>query len=290
MSGSSRAARTSPSCAAPVVAGTGELGARNSRVPIAPSAAAAARASQTSRGRESACGRGAAVCEAAVTAAPGWRTRSSIATRASPTSRSRRRGSRSRQRSSSLRSPAGAPAGSADQSTSCRSTAASVSLTVSPAKRRAPVSISYSTTPKDHRSARLSTALPRACSGDMYAAVPRMIPAAVPVWARVGDCERSPPGAAPAPSPDHALARPKSRTFTFPSGVTLTLAGLRSRWTMPFSCASSRASAICRAISSASSTGMAPRFRRSARSSPSTSSIASAYTLEPSGALALSKP
>ena len=88
-----------------------------------------------------------------------------------------------------------------------------------------------------------------------------MIPAAVPVWARVGDCERSAEDVAPGPSPDHALARPKSRTLTLPSGVTLTLAGLRSRWTMPFSWASSRASAICFAMASASSTGIGPALQ-----------------------------
>ena len=44
-------------------------------------------------------------------------------------------------------------------------------------------------------------------------------------------------------------SRGRSRApSTLPSGVTLTLAGLRSRWTMPFSCASSSASAICLAI------------------------------------------
>ncbi len=98
-----------------------------------------------------------------------------------------------------------------------------------------------------------------------------MSPAAVPVRARVGDCERSeePPEAA---SAAHALARPKSRTLTFPSGVTLTFAGLRSRWTIPFSCASSSASATRPAIGTASSTGIGPRFSRSARSSPGTSS------------------
>ena len=42
-----------------------------------------------------------------------------------------------------------------------------------------------------------------------------------------------------------AFARPKSRTFTAPSGRTFTLAGLRSRWTIPCSCAASSASAIC---------------------------------------------
>ena len=39
-------------------------------------------------------------------------------------------------------------------------------------------------------SARVSTALPRACSGDMYAGVPRIIPACVLAGAAiVGDCE-----------------------------------------------------------------------------------------------------
>ena len=59
-----------------------------------------------------------------------------------------------------------------------------------------------------------------------------------------------------------------------PSGVTRTLAGLRSRWTTPRSWAASSASAIWRAMSSASSTGSRPRASRCARSSPGTSSIA----------------
>jgi hypothetical protein len=43
-----------------------------------------------------------------------------------------------------------------------------VSVTVSPPPNSIlPVSISYSTTPKAQISARLSTGLPRACSGDM---------------------------------------------------------------------------------------------------------------------------
>jgi hypothetical protein len=42
-----------------------------------------------------------------------------------------------------------------------------MSVTVSPEKSVFPVSISHSRTPKDQMSARLSTALPRACSGDM---------------------------------------------------------------------------------------------------------------------------
>ena len=45
-----------------------------------------------------------------------------------------------------------------------------------------------------------------------------------------------------------AFASPKSSTFTVPSGRTLMFAGFRSRWTIPCSCAASRASATCRAI------------------------------------------
>ena len=55
-----------------------------------------------------------------------------------------------------------------------------------------------------------------------------------------------------------SLARPKSSTFTVPSGRTLMFAGFRSRWMMPCSCAASSASAICFAIGSASSSGIAP--------------------------------
>ena len=65
------------------------------------------------------------------------------------------------------RSRAGGREGSSFQSRSARSTAARVSLTVSPAKSRRPVSISHRMTPKAQMSARLSTVLPRACSGDM---------------------------------------------------------------------------------------------------------------------------
>ena len=41
-----------------------------------------------------------------------------------------------------------------------------------------------------------------------------------------------------------------------PSGRTLMLAGFRSRWMIPCSCAASSASAICFAMGSASSTGI----------------------------------
>ena len=73
-------------------------------------------------------------------------------------------------------------------------------------------------------SARLSTSCPLACSGDMYAAVPRMIPCCVAAMLSVGEFERL----ASAPSPMNAFASPKSSTFTLPSGVTLMFAGFRS--------------------------------------------------------------
>ena len=63
-------------------------------------------------------------------------------------------------------------------------------------------------------SARRSTALPRACSGAMYAAVPRIVPSSVPAVS-VGDSAGSlEAGSACGAS---AFARPKSRTFTVPS-------------------------------------------------------------------------
>ena len=65
-----------------------------------------------------------------------------IVTRASPMSRRRDFGSRSRQRSSSCRSRVGVFGGSALQSISCRSTAASTSDISSPSNARRPVTIS----------------------------------------------------------------------------------------------------------------------------------------------------
>ena len=61
-------------------------------------------------------------------------------------------------------------------------------------------------------SVRLSTGLPRACSGDMYAAVPRMMPCSVIAGeVIVGDCDRSCAAEAPdAPAAGSiALARPE---------------------------------------------------------------------------------
>ncbi len=117
-----------------------------------------------------------------------------------------------------------------------------MSETVSPSNALLPASISYRTHPNAHTSVRLSTGLPRACSGLMYAAVPRITPAAVPRAVRVGEYEID--GFETDASLSKIFARPKSRSLTRPSGVIFTFAGLRSRWTIPFSCAASSASAI----------------------------------------------
>ncbi len=69
---------------------------------------------------------------------------------------------------------------------------------------------------------------------------------------KVGEFDRL----ASAASPANAFASPKSKTFTLPSSVILILAGFRSRWITPASCAASNASAICFAIGSASSSGI----------------------------------
>ncbi len=89
------------------------------------------------------------------------------ARRAPPMSGSRVRGSLRRQRARSQRMTRGVSVGSASRSGSSFTTAAMMSVTVSPAKSARPVSISHRSTPKAHTSPRLSTALPRACSGDM---------------------------------------------------------------------------------------------------------------------------
>ena len=78
-------------------------------------------------------------------------------------------------------------------------------------------------------SVRLSTNLPLACSGDMYAAVPRITPRIVMAGVvMVGDIVAG--CGSPFPAPDWiAFASPKSSTFTVPLSRTLMFAGLRSR-------------------------------------------------------------
>ena len=141
----------------------------------------------------------------------------------------------------------GVVAGNAVQSGSPSRTAAIVSDTVVPVAAGRPVSISYNTQPNDQMSVRLSSGSPRACSGLMYAAVPSR-PWEFTVVAPLVAASRSRSGALSA----LAFASPKSSTLTMPSAVILMLAGLRSRWMKPFSCAASSARATSRAIVSVS--------------------------------------
>ncbi len=83
-----------------------------------------------------------------------------------------------------------------------------------------PVSISQSTTPNAHTSVCRPTISPRACSGLMYDGVPITTPISVAIDVCVG---------LSGGADSMALARPKSRTLILPSGMSLMLAGLRSR-------------------------------------------------------------
>ena len=78
-------------------------------------------------------------------------------------------------------------------------------------------------------SLRASTVPPVACSGDMYAGVPATAPGRLSRARGVSVVASSPSSRSACVS----FARPKSSTLTTPSGVTMTFAGFRSRWTMP---------------------------------------------------------
>src|SRR5262245_16783935 len=123
----------------------------------------------------------------------------------------------------------GVVVGRSAQSGSLVITYAMVSDTVSPENVCRPESISKRTTPNDQISARRSAALPLACSGDMYPAVPRMMWAAVAARLKVGELAALACGSFVADAGSNALASPKSSTLTEPVGVILMLAGFRSR-------------------------------------------------------------
>src|SRR4029078_1119317 len=117
-----------------------------------------------------------------------------------------------RQRLSTVRTAIGTPGGSALQSGSSREIETMVSVMSSPPNAHFPVSISHKTHPKAHTSQRLSAGRPFACSGDIYAAVPRMTPTPVIMAGEVivGELARSEDDAAVG---SIALAKPKSRTL-----------------------------------------------------------------------------
>ncbi len=84
-------------------------------------------------------------------------------------------------------------------------------MLVSPVNGAWPVVISYTTTPMLKMSDRASSSRPRACSGDMYCGVPRIVPGLVPFIIAVAFCESNPCSGGVDASV--SLARPKSRTF-----------------------------------------------------------------------------
>ena len=181
--------------------------------------------------------------EGAVFAADTGSSRSgcSSAMRASPIACSRCLRSFVRQRRTSLRMEAGVLAGSASQSGSSFSTVAKVS-----GDRVAP----------ERPCARQHLVQHRAKGPDIRAPVGRVAAGLLRrhVRRRAQDHAHAcgpqrqrgrVGGSALGIGSSIAFARPKSSTFTTPSGVILMLAGFRSRWTTPRSCAYSSASAIC---------------------------------------------
>ena len=108
----------------------------------------------------------------------------------------------------------------------------------------APVRMVQRTAPRPNTSARSSTrsTSPAACSGGMYAGVPRTLPAWVSVPGSddrpvsISDCRggaRASRGAGGAPGFARTLARPQSMTCTSPNAPTITFDGFRSRWMTP---------------------------------------------------------
>ena len=90
-------------------------------------------------------------------------------------------------------------------------------------------------------SVRPSIASPLICSGAMYCGVPSMSPAwVIASW----DCRES----------SRSFAMPKSSTRAMsrwrPRSCSITLSGLRSRWTRPWACASISEAQICPRIAS----------------------------------------
>ena len=123
---------------------------------------------------------------------------------------------------------------------------------------------------------RASTVSPRACSGEKYEAVPRIDV----VCATVAEVSVM------------ARAMPKSMTLTWPLCVTMTLAGLMSRWTTPARCEYSSAVRMPSVMRTASSGATAPSAMMSESGRPSTYSITmkGTCTSAPDGSDTVSSP
>ena len=152
-------------------------------------------------------------------------------------------------RRSRRRIAGGVFAGNAFQSGSSFTIAASVSVRSSPPNAPARQHLVQHAAARPHIATAIDD-LARACSG-LCTRRCRMMPACVLTAGdvSVGDMDKL---AMPESDVEGGFARPKSSTFTVPLDVSLTLAGFRSRCTMPLSCAASSASAICLAIRKAS--------------------------------------
>ena len=201
------------------------------------------------------------------------------ARRASPMSRRRCFGSFSRQRRSTGAPRRASIDGSAVQSGSRSQHAASVSVTSSPSNARCARQhlVEHDAERPDVGALVDGSALapaPAPCRRRCRGSCPS---ASCAGEVRVGELRATLAVALDAPAGSIAFARPKSSTFTVPSARTLMFAGFRSRWTMPCSCAASRASAICLAMRQRLvERDRAARDAACDRSSPSTSSITSA--------------
>ena len=168
-------------------AGGGSLGRSIQTTMPATSAPSIRQAAATRPGRLARCAAGGSITPVLA----GSASASASSMRASPMSRSRLCGSFCKQRRSSARTIAGAVSGNASQSGSRDKTAAMQSESVSPGNARRLLSSSYNTHPNDQMSVRLSKGFPRACSGLMYAAVPRILPSLAPSVVNVGDWGKS---------------------------------------------------------------------------------------------------
>ena len=162
---------------------------------------------------------------------------SSSSRRASPMSRNLRRTSFCRHRRSNRRIESGVSGGRSDQSGSLSRMAATMSEREAPVEcRPAGQHLEQHAAKRPHVRSAIDLT-PRACSGLMYGAVP------IDRTGRGDKCRGLPDPA----SSSSDLARPKSSTFATPPEVILMLAGFRSRWMTPRSCAASSAAAICAA-------------------------------------------
>ena len=132
-------------------------------------------------------------------------------------------------------------------------------IACSPPNGDSPVRHSKSTAPSANTStAGVSSRSPRACSGAMYAGVPSTTPVLV---------------IAAETDPRRAMPKSSSATLSTAPPRRNRLLGLRSRWTTPRACADASASAAQRRSVRLSATVSDPRWRRCARSSPSSHSI-----------------